>query len=182
MCFSGVNVTVSGTICFPSLWRERSRRGCLALRRFISPFSEMIGIPATKSRDVWALAIRKSSSPMHLAPFSKSGTDGLIQSLKSYNIFAISLVSAKWSSFISFVISTISAGSMNVVFPDEDSSYTKPCIFLLLAELTGMSILPSRITMAASLSTSPSLWALRRIMFMRLETAPSFSFSCLRMS
>ena len=71
---------------------------------------------------------------------------------------------------------------MNVVFPDEDSSYTKPCIFLLLAELTGMSILPSRITMAASLSTSPSLWALRRIMFMRLETAPSFSFSCLRMS
>ena len=52
MCFCGVNVAVSGTISFLSLFRERSRSGCLAFLRLISPLSDMIGIPATKSRAV----------------------------------------------------------------------------------------------------------------------------------
>ena len=66
---------------------------------------------------------------------------------------------------------------MKVVLPDEDSSYTNPWIFLLLAELTGISIFPSRITTEASLSTIPSDWAFFSNMLMRFDTAPSFSLS-----
>ena len=182
MCFCGVSFTVNGTISLPSFFRDLSRSGCLALRRSISFSSDIIGIPATKSSDVCALAMRKSSSPMHLAPSRSSGTNGRTQSLKSYSMRAISRDSAKCNSLISLVISTISAGSMKVVLPDEDSSYTKPCSFLLLAELTGMSIFPSRMTTDASLSTMPSLCAFFNMMPILLEMAPSLSLSFRRMS
>ena len=52
----------------------------------------------------------------------------------------------------------------------------------MLALLTGMSIFPSLMTTAASLSTMPSLWAFFRRAPMRLDTAPSFSLSCFLMS
>ena len=69
----GVRVMVSGTMLRPSAFRAFSSSGCLAFLRLRLPSVEITGIPAMKSRAVWALAIRKSVSPRKAAPFSSSG-------------------------------------------------------------------------------------------------------------
>ena len=93
----------------------------------------------------------------------------------------ISLCSANLSSRISLSSSTTSAGSMNAVLPDADSSYMNPGIFFLLAALTGMSILPSRTVTEAPSSAIPSSFARRRMILIRLEMVPSLSLRDLRM-
>ena len=75
-----------------------------------------------------------------------------------------------------------STGSMKVVLPLADSSYTKPPIFLLCEEMTGMSIFPSRTVTLASLSAMPSCWALRSRDAAIFETELSFSLRERRIS
>ena len=74
ICLAGVKRIETGTISFLSFLNALSRRGWRALRRFISPLSEMIGAPALKSRATCALAIRKSISPIYSAELIRSGT------------------------------------------------------------------------------------------------------------
>ena len=90
ICLAGVRRMETGTMVFFSLPRALSRSGWRALRRFISPLSEMIGIPALKSRATCALATRKSISPMYLAELTRSGTYGLTKSLKAARMRCIS--------------------------------------------------------------------------------------------
>ena len=53
----------------------------------------------------------------------------------------------------------ISAGSMKVVFPLEDSSYTKPCSLRLEDEFTGIRYFPSLTPTDAPSSAMPASWA-----------------------
>ena len=175
MCFCSVRVAVSGTISFLSFLSARSRSGCRALRRFISPFSEIIGMPAMKSSAICALAMMKSVSPRYFAASSSSGIYGLRNSVNSKSMRTISRCSENCSSLIWLSSSTTSAGSMKAVFPEADSSYMNPGIRFLLAALTGISIFPSLIDTPASLSTMPSSCAFLRIALILRDIAPSFS-------
>ena len=76
MCFCSERVAVSGTISFLSFFRARSSSGCLAFLRFISPFSEIIGMPAMKSSAICAFAMMKSISPRYFADSTRSGIYG----------------------------------------------------------------------------------------------------------
>ena len=89
----------------------------------------------------------------------------------------ISRCSENWSSLIWLSSSTTSAGSMNAVFPDADSSYMNPGMRFLFAALTGISIFPSLTDTPASLSTMPSSCAFLRMALILREMAPSFSRS-----
>ena len=100
MCFWGVSVTESGTISFFSFLSAFSRSGCRALRRFISPVSEIRGIPAMMSSATCAFAMMKSISPRYSAAVRRSGIYGLRKSLNSRSILSISRPSANLSSFI----------------------------------------------------------------------------------
>ena len=100
MCFCGVRVAVRGTISFFSFFKALSRSGCLAFLRFISPLSEITGMPAMKSRAICAFAMRKSISPRYLAASRRSGMYGLRKSVNSSRIRRISRCSANLSSLI----------------------------------------------------------------------------------
>ena len=122
MCFAGVRDAVRGTISFFSFLRALSRSGWRALRRFISPLSEITGIPAMNSRATCALAMMKSISPRYLAASRRSGIYGLMNSVNSSRMRRISRCSENLSSFIWLSNSTTSAGSIYAVFPVADSS------------------------------------------------------------
>ena len=73
----------------------------------------------------------------------------------------ISCRSSISSSLTRLFASTTASGSMKTVFPLADSSCTMPLTLRFMAGATGITKRPSRIVGATSLSTTPSLWALR---------------------
>ena len=70
---------------------------------------------------------------------------------------------------------------MNTVLPLADSSCTMPFIFRFKAGATGITSRPSRIVGVTSLSTTPSDWALRRMLFNEREILPIVLASSRRM-
>ena len=113
----GLSFTVTGTIALFSLAKALSSKGWRAFLRFISPSSEISGMPALKSSETWALATRKSISPRYSAELMSSGIYGLTKSLKAARILWISWASSARRVKISFSSSKISAGSTKAVFP-----------------------------------------------------------------
>ena len=108
-------------------------------------------------------------------------TCGRISLVISVRIRMISLLSLASSSRMRLLASTTSDGSMKTVLPEADSSCTIPLIFRFSPGAMGITNLPSRIVGATSLSTSPSLCAVRKMECNVREILPSVCESSLRM-
>jgi len=130
---------------------------------------------ASNEIDNCALAFIKSSLAKNPPPFFKSPRYGLRLSVKEIRILIISLFSANWSSFTELLISTILAGSIYEVLPVADSPWIIPGIFLLNADCTGITILPSLTDNSTSFSTIPSFWAFFNRALKSLKTSDCFS-------
>ena len=85
------------------------------------------------------------------------------------------------ASWMRLLASTTSAGSINTVFPVDDSSCTIPFIFLFRPGATGITNRPSRMVGVTSLSTYPSDWAFRKMAFRLREMLPVVDVSSRRM-
>ena len=160
-----------GTIClFCFLW-EINSRGCFALYHLIICLSSMLGFIASRSMANVALALMKSIVARNSYDCNMSATSGRRMSVNVTSIFIISLRSSLSNSLMRLLASTTSAGSINTVLPEADSSCTIPFIFRLNAGATGITRRPSRMVGVTSFSTSPSFWAVRKIA-LRLRDIP----------
>ena len=129
-----------------------------------------------------ALACIRSIVARNLYDSSIGLTCGRTSLANSVSMRMISRRSSASSSLILLLASTTSAGSINTVLPDADSSCTMPRIFLLSPCDTGMTRRPSRMAGVTSFSTNPSLWAARNIPFRVRDMLPSVRDSSRRMS
>ena len=114
----------------------------------------------------------KSISARNSYDWSISGMEGRNTLENSVRIRMISRRSSPSSSRIRLLASTTSAGSIKTVFPLADSSCTIPFIFRFSPGATGITRRPSRMVGTTSLSTYPSDWALRSILFSEREMLP----------
>ena len=92
----------------------------------------------------------------------------------------ISLFSSPSSSRMRLFASTTSSGSIKIVFPEADSSWTIPLIRRFKAGATGITSRPSRMVGVTSLSTNPSDCAPLRILFKVCEMLFEVRLSSLR--
>ena len=155
----------SADILRPCLRSDISSNGWMAVPQSIMGRLSIDGLTALKRAASSAFARMKSISPRNSYAMSNCGTCGRSSSEKAVRMAMISRFSSASSSRMRLLASTTSAGSMKTVFPLADSSCTIPPILRLSAGATGITRRPSRIVGEASFSTSPSAWALRRILF-----------------
>ena len=163
-CFS-VNSISSGTTFFPCLARESCSNGCTAIVQSSNCVFSNAGFIPDICRENKLLARIKSISARNSYDCNTSGMEGRNRLENSTRIRIISLRSSPSSSRIRLLASTTSAGSINTVFPLADSSCTIPLIFRFNPGATGITRRPSRMVGVTSLSTTPSDWALRKMLF-----------------
>ncbi len=108
--------------------------------------------------------------------------DGRSESAIVVRILIISRCSSIWSSRVRLFASTTSAGSMNTVLPDADSSCTMPWIWRLCMGGTGITSRPSRIDGTVSGSSSPCEMAFESTLRSIELTRPDIPRSRLRIS
>ena len=166
------SVMSNGTTFFPCLANDICSNGCTAAAQSMTCLSARSGFRALMSSANKALARMKSISAKNSYDNKMSGMEGRNSSEKSVRMRMISRRSSLSSSRIRLLASTTSAGSMNTVFPLADSSCTMPLIFRFKAGATGMTSRPSRMAGVTSLSTTPSDWALRKMLFSVREMLP----------
>ena len=179
-CFSFSSMS-SGTTFLPCLARESCKSGCTAIVQSSSCLFSRAGLSPDICSANNALARMKSISARNSYDSSTSEMEGRSWLEKSVRMRIISLRSSPSSSRMRLLASTTSAGSMNTVLPLADSSCTIPRIFRFSAGATGMTRRPSRMVGVTSLSTTPSDWAFRRILFSEREILPIVLASSRRM-
>ena len=179
-CFSSSSIS-SGITFFPCLARESCNSGCTAIVQSITCLFSKAGFSPVICSENKALARMKSISARNSYDSKTSGMDGRNKLENSIRMRIISRRSSPSSSRMRLLASTTSAGSMNTVLPLADSSCTMPFIFRFKAGATGITSRPSRIVGVTSLSTTPSDWALRRMLFNEREILPIVLASSRRM-
>ena len=179
--FSCVSVMSSGTTALPCLPSERASSGWTARIQSMCGLGLTAGSIPLMSWAKLALAFIRSIVARNLYDSNIGFTWGRTSFAKSVSMRIISRRSSDSSSLILLFASTTSAGSMNTVLPDADSSCTIPRMRRFSPCVTGITRRPSRMAGVTSLSTRPSLWAERSIPYSVRDMLPSVRDSSRRM-
>ena len=180
--FSCVSVMSSGTTALPCLPSERASRGWTARIQSMWGRGSTHGSMPLVSRARAALALMKSMAASSLYDSSMGRTWGRTRAANSVSILIISRRSSASSSLIRLLASTTSAGSMNTVLPEADSSCTIPRMRRFRPCVTGITNRPSRMAGVTSLSTKPSLCAERSMPWSVRDMPPSVRASSRRIA